>query len=146
MVTYISGVNKVGGWECDDFDEKVEDFDFACKLHDRYFANEKGVDGGFILALGRYAELARKEKMKITAEWESALMEFFKQKYASPNKFHKSCKARLDKFNKVNDLPTGWSDNCLLSVLILDFYQYCDENGLNFPPLPDKHINKYNGI
>lgn len=115
-------------------------------MHDRYFANEKGVDGGFILALGRYSKLARKNKITITREWQDALMKFFKETYASPTKFHKQAKARLTAFNKDNDLPTGWSDNCLLSLLILDFYEWCDNNNETYPPLPDKNINKYNGI
>jgi hypothetical protein len=147
MVTYISGLNRIAELEGDDFDLAISDLDFALSLHDRYFANEKGVDGGFMLALGRYAKLARKTKgIVITREWQDALMTFFKEKYASPDKFHKSCKTRLTDFNRVNDLPGGWSDNCLLSILILDFYNWCDENNENYPPLQDKHINKYNGI
>lgn len=146
MVTYITGLNKIAGLESDDFNNSKSDLEFALGLHDRYFANEKGVDGGFILAMGRYAALARKEKVTITREWQDAMMQFFKETYASPIKFHKTCKTRLEKFNKANDLPGGWSDNCLLSILILDFYNWCDENNENFLPLPDKHINKYTGI
>lgn len=146
MVTYITGLNKVAELEGEDFDNSIGDLEFALALHDRYFANEKGVDGGFILALGRYAKLARKSKITITREWQDELMKFFKATYASPSKFHKKAKQRLEKFNKANDLPGGWSDNCLLSILILDFYKWCDTNNLNYPPLPDKHINKYNGI
>jgi hypothetical protein len=146
MVTYITGLNKVAELEGEDFDNSISDLEFALALHDRYFANEKGVDGGFILALGRYAKLARKNKITITREWQDELMKFFKATYASPGKFHKKAKQRLDKFNRTNDLPGGWSDNCLLSILILDFYKWCDTNNVNYPPLPDKHINKYNGI
>jgi hypothetical protein len=146
MVTYISGLNRVAGMESETFDQSINDLDFALALHDRYFATEKGVDGGFILALGRYAALARIQKTTITREWQDALMKFFKERYASPAKFHKNCKNRLERFNNANDLPGGWSDNCLLSILILDFFNWCDANGENFPPLPDKHINKYNGI
>jgi len=146
MVTYITGLNKIAEMESDNFDAAIEDLQFALSLHNTHFANEKGVDGGFILALGRYHKLARKSKMQITREWQDALMQFFKETYASPSKFHKSAKSRLEKFNKTNDLPGGWSDNCLLSILILDFYAYCDENNLQYPPLPDQHINKYNGI
>ena len=146
MVTYITGLNKIAEHETENFDTAINDLEFALSLHDRYFANEKGVDGGFVLALGRYAKLARKNKLTLTREWQDELMKFFKATYASPNKFHKTCKARLEKFNKVNDLPGGWSDNCLLSILILDFYKWCDTNNVNYPPLPDQHINKYNGI
>lgn len=146
MVTYITGLNKIAEHETENFDTAINDLEFALSLHDRYFANEKGVDGGFILALGRYAKLARKNKITITREWQDELMKFFKYTYASPSKFHKTCKTRLEKFNKANDLPGGWSDNCLLSILILDFYNWCDTNDVNYPPLPDQHINKYNGI
>ena len=146
MVTYISGLNKISEMESDNFDVAINDLEFALSLHNQYFANEKGVDGGFILALGRYAKLARKNKTTVTREWQDALMQFFKTTYASPSKFHKQAKNRLEKFNRSHDLPGGWSDNCLLSILILDFYAYCDANNLNFPILPDQHINKYNGI
>jgi len=146
MVTYITGLNKIAETETEDFDSAKTDLEFALTLHDRYFANEKGVDGGFILALGRYAKLARKSKVTITREWQDALMSFFKETYASPSKFHKTCKTRLEAFNRQHNLPGGWSENCLLSILILDFYNWCDENDENYPPLNDKHINKYNGI
>jgi hypothetical protein len=146
MVTYITGLNAISEHETENFDIAINDLEFALSLHDRYFSNEKGVDGGFILALGRYAKLARKNKITITREWQDTLMKFFKDTYASPAKFHKTCKNRLERFNKTNDLPGGWSDNCLLSILILDFYKWCDTNNVNYPPLPDQHINKYNGI
>jgi hypothetical protein len=146
MVTYITGLNKIAEHETENFDTAINDLEFALSLHDRYFANEKGVDGGFILVFGRYAKLARKNKIIITREWQEELMKFFKATYASPSKFHKTCKNRLERFNKANDLPGGWSDNCLLSILILDFYNWCDANNANYPILPDQHINKYNGI
>jgi hypothetical protein len=146
MVTYITGLNKVAGLETDEFDASINDLDFALELHNKHFAYEKGVDGGFILAFGRYAALARRSKIDITHDWREALVRFFKETYASPKKFHNTCKTRLEKFNKAHDLPGGWSDNCLLSVLILDFYNWCEANGESYPVLDDKNINKYNGI
>lgn len=146
MITYINGLNKIAGLESNTFDESINDLEFALQLHNQYFSNEKGVDGGFILAFGRYAALARVNDFDINKDWKDALMKFFKQTYASPSKFHKTCKARLDHFNKQNSLPGGWSDNCLLSILILDFYNWCSDNSLDYPALPDKNINKYNGI
>jgi hypothetical protein len=146
MVTYITGLNKIAEMETENFDAAIEDLQFALNLHDRHFANEKGVDGGFILAVGRYHKLARKKDITITREWQDTLMQFFKETYASPKKFHSQAKSRLTNFQKANDLPRSWSDNCLLSILILDFYAYCDANDLNYPPLPDQHINQYNGI
>lgn len=146
MVTYISGLNRIAGLESEEFDEKINDLNWALDMHNRYFANEKGVDGGFILAFGRYAALARKEKVTITREWQEALFEFFKETYASPGKFHKTCKNRLDKFQKTNNLHKSWSDNCLQAVLIIDFFNWCNANNKNFPVMPDKYINLYNGI
>lgn len=146
MITHIAALNGISGLETAEFDEGIQDLEFALALHDRYFANEKGVDGGFILALGRYARLARKKNITINREWQDALMKCFKETYASPKKFNNQAKSRLKKFNTTHDLPGGWSDACLLSILILDFYKWCDANNLNYPALPDKNINKYQGI
>lgn len=143
MVTYITGLNKIAGMETEDFDESINDLKFALNMHNTYFPNEKGVDGGWILAMGRYAALARTNKLNITRDWQEALMKFFKETYASPSKFHKTCKTRLEKFNRDNDLPGGWSDTCLLSILIIDFHIWCKENDVEYPTLPDKNINKY---
>ena len=146
MITYITGLNKIAVLESEDFNENLKDLEWALGMHDRYFANEKGVDGGFILAFGRYHALARHNKLTITRDWQEALFKFFKHVYASPSKFHKDCKARLTAFQKDNDLKISWSDNALSAVLIMDFYKWCDENNENFALLPDKSINQYNGI
>lgn len=146
MVTYINGLNRIAELESENFDTAINDLDFALSLHNRYFANERGVDGGFILAFGRYAKFARQSNITITREWQDELMKFFKETYATPSKFHSTCKRRLAKFNNDNNLPGGWSDNCLSSILILDFYRWCDRNNVNYPMLNDKNINKYHGI
>lgn len=146
MVTYINGLNKIAGLETDSFDDSIMDLDFALSLHNEYFSAEKGVDGGFILALGRYAALARKEKVIITRDWREDLMSFFKETYASPSKFHSTCKSRLKNFNREYNLPDSWSDNCLLSILIIDFKTWCDANSKPYPLLPDQNLNKYEAI
>ena len=146
MVTHIAGLNTIAGLENDDFDESIKDLEFALSLHDRHFPNEKGVDGGWILTMGRYHAHARKDKITVTREWQDALMKFFKEKYASPTKFHKDCKRRLDQFNKTNNIPGGWNNSCLVSVLILDFYTWCEENNENFPPLGGNTTSRFAGI
>jgi len=96
--------------------------------------------------MGRYHAHARKDKITVTREWQDALMKFFKEKYASPTKFHKDCKRRLDQFNKTNNIPGGWNNSCLVSVLILDFYTWCEENNENFPPLGGNTTSRFAGI
>jgi hypothetical protein len=146
VITHMASLYGIAEAETAHFDVSINDLDFALSLHDRYFANEKGVHGGFILALGRYAKLARKNKLTISREWQDTLMKFFKETYASPSKFDNNAKKRLKNFNTKHDLPGGWNDSCLLSILILDFYKWCDANNMNYPALPDKNINKYQGI
>jgi hypothetical protein len=146
MITHIAGLNTIAGLENDDFDESIKDLEFALSLHDRHFPNEKGIDGGWILTMGRYHAHARKDKITITREWQDALMKFFKEKYASPTKFHKGCQRRLTKFNNENNIPGGWNNSCLVSVLILDFYTWCEENNENFPPLGGNTTSRFAGI
>tara|TARA_R110000851_G_scaffold66701_1_gene150681 strand:- start:268 stop:1443 length:1176 start_codon:yes stop_codon:yes gene_type:complete len=146
MITHIAGLNTIAGLENDDFDESIKDLEFALSLHDRHFPNEKGIDGGWILTMGRYHAHARKDKITITREWQDALMKFFKEKYASPTKFHKGCQRRLTKFNNENNIPGGWNNSCLVSVLILDFYTWCEANNENFPPLGGNTTSRFAGI
>jgi len=146
MITHIAGLNTIAGLENDDFDESIKDLQFALSLHDKHFPNEKGIDGGWILTMGRYHAHARKDKITITREWQDALMKFFKEKYASPTKFHKGCQRRLTKFNNENNIPGGWNNSCLVSVLILDFYTWCEENNENFPPLGGNTTSRFAGI
>jgi hypothetical protein len=146
MVTYITGLNKIAEVESPNFNEAIGDLDYALDMHNTYFANEKGVDGGFILALGRYAKIAREANVELTKNHTKALMKFFKQTYASPGKFHKTCKIRLKTFQKANDLKESWSDTCLCPILIMDFAGWCDKKNLDYPILPDKDINKWKGI
>lgn len=136
MVTYISGVNKIAGHGTAKtlFDVTKKDLEWALKWHDRYFANQKGVDGGFILAFGRlHAESRGTEatkdepaipKIVITRELEDALADMIKEKYLTPAGFHENCKARLKKWQIANGLRSSWSDSCLTPFLVLDYIEW----------------------
>ena len=143
MVTYITGLNRIAELESPNFDEAINDLNYALELHDKYFPYEKGVDGGFILALGRYAKVARESKIEITSEHTKELMKFFKHTYASPGKFHTTCKNRLRAFQKKYDLHQSWSDSCLNPILIMDFHVWCEKKNLDYPIVPDKDAGKY---
>ena len=143
MVTYITGLNRIAELESPNFDEAINDLDYALTLHNTYFRNEKGVDGGFILALGRYAKVARENDIEITPEHTKELMKFFKHTYASPGKFHTTCKNRLRAFQKKYDLHQSWSDSCLNPILIEDFTAWCEEKNVDYPIVPDKDAGKY---
>lgn len=149
MVTYIHGINLIAGHDTEQklFDVTKHDLDWALKWHSTYYSNEKGVDGGFILAFGRLAAAARQSKPKITldAVVEQDLYNLFRSRYGSPKGFHKDCKDRLNKFQIANNLPETWSDNCLTPILVLDYY---DPNGFNgklaLPQVPG--MTTYAGI
>lgn len=149
MVTYIHGLNLIAGHDTEQklFDESKKDLEWALKWHNTYYPNEKGVDGGFILAFGRLATAARQSKPKITldAAVEQDLYNLFRSRYGSPKGFHKDCKDRLNKFQIANNLPETWSDNCLTPILVLDYY---DPNGFNgklaLPQVPG--MTTYAGI
>ena len=146
MVTYISGLNGISEHDTANFDVGIDDLDWALRCHSQEYAHAKGVDGGFILAFGRYAKLARKTKVRISAEHRQVLLDFFREKYGSPKKFHNTCKTRLKNFQKRYQLNETWSDSALLSILILDFANYCEKTGQTFPILNDPNINKYQDI
>lgn len=146
MVTYINGLNAVSEHDTAQFDASIDDLDWALRCHSQEYGHEKGVDGGFILAFGRYAKLARKTKIRITGEHRQELLDFFREKYGSPRKFHAECKKRLKNFQRKHMLNESWSDTALLSILILDFAKYCEDRGLTYPVLNDPNLNKYTDI
>lgn len=146
MVTYINGLNAISEHDTAQFDASIADLDWALRCHSQEYGHEKGVDGGFILAFGRYAKLARKLKIRITGEHRQELLDFFREKYGSPRKFHAECKKRLKNFQRKHMLNESWSDTALLSILILDFAKYCDDRGLTYPVLIDPNLNKYTDI
>jgi len=124
MVTYITGVNNIGhhGAETEEiFEMGKEDLQWALNWHNTYFANEKGVDGGFILAFGRLSAEARDENVELTPELELDLYNHIRASYGSPKGFHADCKTRLKKFQIANNLKDSWSDSCLTPILIIDY-------------------------
>jgi hypothetical protein len=98
------------------------DLDWALRWHDRYYAGEKGVDGGFILAFGRLAAAARAQKITLDPAVEADLYQLFQSRYGSPKGFHSECKQRLNQFQQNNNLAPSWSDNCLAPILVMDYY------------------------
>lgn len=126
MVTYIHGLNTISGHDKEDkvFDVGIKDLDWALAWHNKYYPNEKGVDGGIILALGRLAAQARIKKIKLDAAVEADLYKLFRAKYGSPKGFHKDCKDRLKAFQKANNLAESWSDNCLTPILVMDYINW----------------------
>lgn len=128
MVTYIHGLNLIAGHDTEQklFDLSKKDLDWALAWHKKYYANEKGVDGGIILALGRLAQQARTAKPKIVLDDATGedLYRLFRAKYGSPKGFHKDCKDRLEKFQLANNLAKSWSDSCLTPILVMDYINW----------------------
>ena len=146
MITYIIGLNSISEFDTDQFDLAIEDLNWALGCHAEKFNRQKGVDGGFILAFGRYAKLARKTKVNISTTHRAALLDFIQKTYGSPAKFHKECKKRLKNFQRKYDLKESWQDASLLSVMIMDFDKYCTQKGESYPILNDQNLNKYKGL
>ena len=146
MVTHISGCNIIAGLgtEDDKFDVTVKDLDRALIWHDRYFAGEKGVEGGFILAFGRLYAEAREQGIDITQETEDDLYALFCAKYATPSGFHKDCKQRLGDFQEKNKLKKSWSDSCLTPILVMDYLNW--NKSKNYPLPEVNHMTTYAGI
>jgi hypothetical protein len=145
MVTYISGVNNIAGHgaEKDEtFEVGIKDLDWALRWHDTYFSNEKGVDGGFILAFGRLSAEARDQNIELTHELEEDLNRHILATYGSPRSFHNDCKVRLKMFQEENNLKTAWSDSCLTPILVIDYI-----NGGGKCEIPEvKGMKTYGGI
>jgi hypothetical protein len=137
MVTYIHGLNLIAGHDTEPklFAASKKDLEWALKWHDKYYSNEKGVDGGFILAFGRLAAAARLSKpaIKLDAATEADLYKLFRIKYGSPKGFHKDCKDRLREFQIDNNLAESWSDNCLTPILVMDYVNWAGNAGCGLP-------------
>lgn len=146
MVTYISGCNSIAGHGTADdlFEITKGDLDRALAWHDRYYASEKGVEGGFILAFGRLYADARDQDIDITRETEDDLYALFKAKYATPSGFHKDCKQRLGEFQEKNKLKKSWSDSCLTPILVMDYLKW--KKSKNYPLPEVNHMTTYAGI
>jgi hypothetical protein len=146
MVTHISGCNNIAGHdtEWDTFNITKGDLNHALRWHDTYFSNEKGVDGGFILAFGRLYAEAREQEIEITQDTENDLFRLFQCNYGTPAGFHRSCKDRLKAFQIKNKLKTSWSDSCLTPILVMDYLRWSDSEN---HPLPEvNHMTTYAGI
>jgi hypothetical protein len=146
MVTYISGCNNIAGhdteWET--FNVTKSDLDRALNWHDTYFANEKGVDGGFILTFGRLYAEAREQGILITQDAEEDLFRLFQSKYGNPAGFHRDCKERLKAFQIKNKLKTSWSDSCLTPILVMDYLRWDQSENHAMPEV--NHMTTYAGI
>jgi len=114
MVTHISAILKLAGHGTDNFDVAKEDLDWVLAWHNRYYASEKGVDGGYLITFGRFAALCREQEIEITKEHE---LEFYQhmKRYGSPKAFHQDCKQRYK--NRFG----GWTDACLLPIWQKDY-------------------------
>lgn len=133
MITYITGLNQIAGHDTDwdSFNITKQDLAWALAWHDTYFANEKGVDGGFILCFGRlHAESRGRPATKkepgvpavpITARLEKDLAAMIRTQYLTPHGFHEACKTRLKKWQRANNLKESWSDSCLAPFLVMDY-------------------------
>lgn len=146
MVTYISGCNSIAGHGTKDelFEITKTDLDRALRWHDTYFAYEKGVDGGFILAFGRLYAEAREQGIDITEAAELDLYRLFQCSYGTPGGFHRTCKDRLKKFQEHNGLKTSWSDSCLTPILVLDYLRWANSENHAMPQV--NHMSTYAGI
>ena len=146
MVTYIHGLNLIAGHgtEMKVFEKTKQDLEWALKWHDRYYRNEKGVDGGFILAFGRLAHAARVSDPQIVLDKaiEDDLHRLFQSHYGSPKGFHNDCKSRLKNFQVKNNLSESWSDSCLTPILVMDYINWGGQRPL--PSVPGMMI--YAGI
>jgi hypothetical protein len=114
MITHISSMLKLAGHGTDKFDVAKKDLDWVLAWHNKYYASEKGVNGGYIITFGRFATLCREQKIKITKDHE---LEFYQhmKRYGSPKAFHDDCKQRYQKVYR------GWSDACLLPIWAKDY-------------------------
>lgn len=123
MVTYITGIMNIAGHDTEqaNFDITKNDLDWALRWHDTYFTNEKGVDGGFILAFGRLHAEAREAGIVFDKTTEDDIARHIKARYGSPKGFHNDCKNRLKAWQLSNNLKDSWSDSCLTPILVADY-------------------------
>jgi hypothetical protein len=146
MVTYISGCNNIAGLGTENtvFDIAKGDLDRALAWHDRYYAAEKGVDGGCILAFGRLYAAAREQEITITPEAEDDLYRLFQTRYGSPSGFHKDCKQRLYQYQDSIHHKRSWSDSCLTPILVMDYLNWKDSEDHALPEV--NHMTTYAGL
>lgn len=128
MITYIHGLNLIANHDTEPkiFNACKQDLEWALAWHNKYYPQEKGVDGGFILTFGRLAAAARMSRPSIVLDAATGadLYNLFRAKYGSPKGFHKDCKDRLRTFQRKNMLAESWSDNCLTPILVMDYINW----------------------
>jgi len=137
MVTHISSILNIAGHGSlsEEFEITKSDLDWVMAWHNKYYASEKGVDGGYLITFGRFATLCREQDIEITKEHE---LEFYQhmKRYGSPKAFHQDCKTRYKRFFG------GWSDACLLPIWHKD---YMKRGGtLTLPTI--KNYNEYKSL
>ena len=135
MITHISSMLKLAGHGTDNFDVSKEDLDWVLAWHNKYYASEKGVDGGYLITFGRFATLCREQDIEITKEHE---LEFYQhmKRYGSPKAFHQDCKTRYKR------MFGGWSDACLLPIWHKDYMK----RGGTLPLPTIKNYNEYKSL
>jgi hypothetical protein len=135
MVTHISGMLKLAGHGTDNFDVAKADLDWVLAWHNKFYASEKGVDGGYLITFGRFAALCREQEIEITKEHE---LEFYQhmKRYGSPKAFHTDCKTRYKR------TLGGWSDACLLPIWHKDYMK----RGGTLPLPTIKNYNEYKSL
>ena len=154
MITYISGVEQIAGHDTndDEFEVTKGDLDFALSWHNKYFANEKGVNGGMILALGRLHAASRghdetkkraaEPRIVLTEQFGLELAEIIRSRYLTPAGFHSACKERLRTWQIKNYIRPSWSDTCLTPFLVMDYV----EHGGTQPVPMVSGMNLYAGV
>lgn len=138
MISHVSAMLKIAGHDTAEaeFAETLKDLDWTLGWHNRFYASEKGVDGGYLLTFGRFARLCREQGVPLTRELELDFARHMKR-YGSPRAFHAECKLRYKKW-----AGSGWKDACLLPVWIKD---YLKRGGTQ--PLPEiPNYNDYRAI
>ena len=149
QITYITGLYRIAQTGTPLFNESLKDLDFALRTHDKHFIMEKGVDGGWILGMGRYHQLAREQNIKITQAHEDALMDMITTNHGSPWEWHKKCKDVLREYQDRNYLYNGWNDSVLVPLLINEFKVWCEKqfgSEFHFPIVEDLNCNKFRDI
>lgn len=146
MITHITACNNIAGLGLKDEEFKVglSDLDRTLAFHNKYFPYENGVNGVFIIAMGRLYAQAREDNIKITSKTEDDLAAMIIQKYLSPHGFHSDCKKRLKIWQKKNHNKESWSDSCVTPILVLDYLNWPKSKGYALPHV--SHMGTYNGV
>ena len=145
MVSHITSVESIAGFDTDKFDESLPDLDRTLHWHTCYFP-DRPVDGGEVYALGRLYKAARKANIVITKKCEDLIAEMIKEYYYHPRGFHVESKDRIHAWQDKQGIARSWADKCLTPYLVLDLQEYCNEHNIKHPLLPVvDYLNIYAG-